>query len=447
MVYEQWMADYDSPILGLKLGSEYTVVVLNYALVRYVNTHPEFEGRPDNFFFQLRTMGQRRGISLIEGQFWTEQRSFVTQHLRLAGYGREPMDQQIGQELSALLHLIAELKSKPVWPGSFLATSVLNVLWSITAGTQLSRSDPRMIRLLNLMQERCKAFDETGGVLNTMPWIRHVAPEWSGFNLINRFNREMHALLMETIAEHKADYTEKKAADDLIYAFIKEMRSQQQSKQCTHFTDSQLIMLMVDLFIAGSQETSISLDLAIMTLALYPKVQTRVYAELMQSQLTDDLPKYSDRMRMPYTHAVLHEVHRFYDIFPLAGPRRTLRETTLAGYTIPKHTTILMGNRQVHMDADHWGDPAIFRPERFLDADMNIVNTERLIPFGAGRRKCLGEQLARNCMFTYFVGIVQRFAVELPASTPGVEHPRPQRELQPGMVHSAKPYHVVFRSR
>lgn len=59
MVYEKWMLDHDSPILGLKLGSEYVVVVLNYSLVRAVHTNSDFDGRPDNFFFRLRTMGQR----------------------------------------------------------------------------------------------------------------------------------------------------------------------------------------------------------------------------------------------------------------------------------------------------------------------------------------------------------------------------------------------------
>jgi cytochrome P450 len=37
------------------------------------------------------------------------------------------------------------------------------------------------------------------------------------------------------------------------------------------------------------------------------------------------------------------------------------------------------------MDKDVWGDPEIFRPERFLDENMNIINSEKILAFGAGK--------------------------------------------------------------
>lgn len=389
----------------------------------------------------------RLGISFTDGEFWAEQRNFVTMHLRKAGYAREPMDVQVGQELAELLSVIADNGATPVWPGSFLAISVVNVLWAVTAGTKIGRSDPRIVRLLDLIQQRSHAFDLSGGLLNQMSWIRHIAPEWSGFNLINRFNTELHAFLMETINRHKADYSEEKAADDLIYAYIKEMREQQSRNDNTNFTELQLIMTIVDLFIAGAHSTSNSLDLALMSLALYPKVQTRLHDEL-KANLTAT-PQYADRDRMPYTEAFLHEVNRFYHVLPVVGLRRAIRQTTLGGYTIPKDTTIMISNRRVHMNAEHWGDPEVFRPERFLDENMRIVNTEQLIPFSQGKRRCLGEQLARNCMFTFLVGILQRFAIELPDATTesGAQYALPDRELLPGILLSPKPYHIVFRER
>lgn len=354
------------------------------------------------------------------------------------------MDVQVGHELAELINVISKHGAEPVWPGSFMPPSVLNVLWSLTAGTNIERNDHRLTRLLNLMQQRSKAFDMSGGLLNQMAWIRHLAPEWSGFNLINRFNQEMYSFFMETINEHKANYDDEKAADDLIFAYLKEMQEQKAANPKTTFSELQLIMIIVDLFIAGAQTTSITIDLALMTLATYPEIQRRMYEELA-THLTEP-PQYSDRGRLPYTEAVLLEVQRFYHIVPLAGPRRTLCETTLGGFTIPQNTTILTGMRRVHMDSKHWGDPDVFRPERFLSPDMEIINTERLMPFGQGRRKCLGEQLARSCMFTFFAGIAQRFSIELPL-TSDKKHLLPVRDLLPGIVLSPKQYHVVFKPR
>lgn len=59
LVFEKWMHDYKSPVLGLKLGDEHVVVALTYPMVRAVHTNEEFDGRPDNFFLRLRTMGSR----------------------------------------------------------------------------------------------------------------------------------------------------------------------------------------------------------------------------------------------------------------------------------------------------------------------------------------------------------------------------------------------------
>ena len=46
---------------------------------------------------------------------------------------------------------------------------------------------------------------------------------------------------------------------------------------------------------------------------------------------------------------------------------------------------VFMNITHAHMDTKIWGDPTIFRPERFLDDKMDIINSEKLFAFGAGR--------------------------------------------------------------
>lgn len=59
LVYEKWMKKYNSPVIGLKLGRELVVVAMTYPIVHEVHTNEVFDGRPDNFFLRLRTMGSR----------------------------------------------------------------------------------------------------------------------------------------------------------------------------------------------------------------------------------------------------------------------------------------------------------------------------------------------------------------------------------------------------
>lgn len=282
------------------------------------------------------------------------------------------MEIQIQNELNELLDVIDQTNEQPIWPGTFLAPSVINVLWTFTAGERIPRHDDRLNRLLNLLNLRSKAFDMSGGVLNQMAWLRHIAPEKTGFNLIKRFNQELHEFFMASIKSHKADYDEGKATDDLIYAYIKAMRENKAKSQ--NFTDVQLTMIILDIFIAGSQTTAITLDLALRTMALYPEIQRRIQKELDAVYEEGQTPSVLEKSKFSYIEATIMEVQRFFHITPITGPRRVLRETTLGGYTIPKNTTVLIHLRSVHMDKEHWGDPEVFSFNSYINFMNPIIN-------------------------------------------------------------------------
>lgn len=133
----------------------------------------------------------------------------------------------------------------------------------------------------------------------------------------------------------------------------------------------------------------------------------------------------------------------FHSFIPATtGPRRALQATTLGGYHIPKNTTILIGSHSVHMEKALWHDPEVYRPERFLDENGKIINAEHLVIFGQGRRRCPGDNLARAALFTFFVGILQRYSIELP-----IGGEMPTTKTLPGLLSSPHPYKVLFRKR
>lgn len=179
-----------------------------------------------------------------------------------------------------------------------------------------------------------------------------------------------------------------------------------------------------------------------MMMLIRQDIQNRCHKEIESVLAGNEFTvNYSEKSKMPYIEAVLLEVQRFFHIVPISGPRRALKATTLGGFDIPRNTTILIGLRTVHMDKSFWRDPEVFRPERFLDENNNIVNTERLIPFGLGKRRCLGDQLAKACIFTFFVGILQRFNLKKSENDP------PCLKLLPGITLSPQPYKIVFERR
>lgn len=70
-----------------------------------------------------------------------------------------------------------------------------------------------------------------------------------------------------------------------------------------------------------------------------------MYKEISAVVKTRDLPRLSDRSYTPYTEAVLLELLRYISHVPLAVPHCTISDTNIAGYTVPKDTTV---SKNVH---------------------------------------------------------------------------------------------------
>ncbi|KAH8373324.1 hypothetical protein KR009_000622 [Drosophila setifemur] len=445
ILFERWSEQYQSDLLGLKLGQEYVVVALGHELVREVQLQEVFEGRPDNFFLRLRTMGTRKGITCTDGKLWYDHRNFAMKQMRNVGYGRSQMEQQIKHEAEELLAQLGRTQEEPIEPVNCLAQSVLNVLWCLIAGKRIANEEDNTLhRLLELMNRRSKLFDICGGLLAQFPWLRYLAPDRTGYNLIRQLNSELYSFFMDTIEEHRRLLNKGQAPpeSDLIYAYLQEMQSE--GDESSSFNETQLVMTILDFFIAGSQTTSNTINLALMVLAMRTDIQEKLFTEVSASVAaasTDTFPHLSRRESFDYMEAFIMEVQRFFHITPITGPRRSLWPTQLGGYDIPKNATILIGLRSVHLDAQHWGDPLEFRPDRFVDPAGKCFKDEYFMPFGLGRRRCLGDALARACIFSFLVRIVQNFHIILPAGE------TPSMVLLPGITLTPKPYKVKFVNR
>lgn len=202
------------------------------------------------------------------------------------------------------------------------------------------------------------------------------------------------------------------------------------------------MQICMDFFIAGAIPIGATLDFLVLMMLLHPDVQQKAQKEIDAVVGKDRVPQLSDKPQLPYLEAVLMELQRMYIVTPVTGPRRVTRDTILHGYNIPKDTTVLISLWSVHRDQKHWGDPDVFRPERFINKQGELIKDDWLLNFGVGKRRCLGEALGRSCVFLFSAGILQHYEIlpvpgkDLPPSTP-----------IPGITMSPPPYEVLLRPR
>ena len=124
---------------------------------------------------------------------------------------------------------------------------------------------------------------------------------------------------------------------------------------------------------------------------------------------------------------------------PGALPHIAKDDGYLLGYKIPARTLIMYNIYKFHMDPDYWEQPKVFNPSRFLDG----TKKEHFVPYGMGKRICMGESLAKNELFIFFTLIVQNLRIGLPINHEKLD---PER-ADAGIVRVPKPFHVNVTAR
>ncbi|CAN7987093.1 unnamed protein product [Ixodes pacificus] len=92
---------------------------------------------------------------------------------------------------------------------------------------------------------------------------------------------------------------------------------------------------------------------------------------------------------------------------------RTLKDTYIGEYVIPKGSTVLLNLRAVHRNPAYWKNPDEFDPTRFMTSDGKLLekNEDYFIPFGIGKRNCPGQVLGNALMFLHTTTLLQKFNV------------------------------------
>ena len=155
---------------------------------------------------------------------------------------------------------------------------------------------------------------------------------------------------------------------------------------------------------AALETTSTSMEWLLNYMTAYPDIQRRVQYEIEQVVGSSRKVVLSDKPRLCFTEATILEVLRIVTPTKFAIPHYTLNDTKLNGYDIDKETVVIVNLHSVHHDKDYWVNPEVFQPDRFLSKYKKLDSEKcgRVIPFGLGRRRCVGEHLAKLELFCCF---------------------------------------------
>jgi cytochrome P450 len=163
--------------------------------------------------------------------------------------------------------------------------------------------------------------------------------------------------------------------------------------------------------LAGHETTANAMSWFWYLISLNPEARDRMLAEIDDvlggRRLTAD-----DLSRLPWTTACLQESQRYYSAVWMIG-REAIQDDVIDGHHIRPGTTVLIPIHHIHHDERWWPKPQEFDPNRFVGDAVKDRPRSAYLPFGGGRRICIGQSFALMEMVLMAAIMSQRFTFDL----------------------------------
>lgn len=318
---------------------------------------------------------------------------------------------------------------------------MLNVICSIVFGSRYDINDSEFRDVLTYIKLVVQGFDNAA-IVSFLPWLRFFPNK--GLSMLKEGLRMREVILHKKLKEHKDTFNPNNIrdfTDSLLNEFSKE--ASEDNKIRKYLTDVNFEQIVSDMFLSGAETTSTTILWCMALLVRYPEVQKKVEKE-RKERIGNRIPNSKDRGNLPYLEAMIQETLRISSITPLGAPHKAMCDTSVNGHNVPAGTQVLINHWAFHHDEREWDQPEVFKPERFLDVNGNFIHglKKSYLPFGAGRRVCIGEALGKLELFLFLSNILYRYEI-LPA--PGEEMPDLEGVL--GAVLSVRPYNIQMKRR
>ncbi|KAF7815612.1 flavonoid 3',5'-hydroxylase 2-like [Senna tora] len=415
------MANKYGPIIYLKLGTTSMVVASTPDAARaFLKTVDQnFANRPANAGATHIAYNSQDMVFADYGPKWRLLRKLSNLHM-VGGKAIEEWSKVRADELAHMLNAMYESSKvgEPVSIPEMLNFAMANMLGGIilsrrvfhTKGSESNEFKDMVVELMT-----------TAGYFNVGDFIPSLA--WLDMQGIERGMKVLHkkfdVLLTRMIQEHVASSDKRKSKPDfldVIMRYYKEGVVDDVGEKLS-FTNVKAVLL--NLFSAGTDTSSSAIEWGLAELIKNPTIMKRAQKEMDDFIGRARRLRESDIPHLPYLQAICKETFRLHPSTPLNLPRVANESCCVNGYFIPKNTRLSVNIWAIGRDPNVWGDDSLcFNPDRFLSEKNAKIDPQgnhfELIPFGAGRRVCIGNKLG-VVMVQYIMGtLVHAFDWKLP---------------------------------
>ena len=329
-----------------------------------------------------------QGLLTSEGEHWKKQRKLIQ-----PAFHKSYLENLLGSVRSAILSEYKKIevdKSMDIFPlfNDLAFQTVVKSLFS-------SAANPEQIQRLQFITESAqKMLVRELRQPYLIWWFRMTGIIKKHTDLTDEARK-----ILKTIVNERRASAEK--FDDLLNMLL-----EARYDDGNFMDEEQLIDEILILFTAGHETTSNALTFTSQLLAKNPEWQEKIYAEQLKLGENPDLMSTVTQSKV--CQQVLEEAMRLYPPAYFID-RLNIEPDEFNGMQFGKGSNFLFSVHEIHRHPDLWEDPDQFKPERFDEGSRKF--SSYYFPFGAGPRKCIGNNFAMFEMIIAITEIIKTYKI------------------------------------
>jgi cytochrome P450 len=389
---------FESDIVERRMFGRRLFVVNDPAAIKHILIDNAANYQKTEITRRILEPGLGCGLITSEGETWRQHRRAMSpafDHRSVAAY--TPIMTGAAEEL------LAEWAKVPAETGIDVSIAMMAVTLNIISRTMFSSDSDDIVTIMGRSAGRYQV-EMRPNIMDMLGWPRWIA-DLPRNKVAQRTLGEFDQVIDRLIEERTRD--PESHPKDLLARLIAARDEQTGGGMSAQEVRDQIITI----FLAGHETTAMAMTWTWFLLSQHPHVESKLHAEL-DSVLGARAPAHEDLGKLTYTRMVVEESMRIYPPVHTIG-RAAIAEDTLVGKRIPKGSTILISPWVLHRHVKLWDNPGRFDPERFSPEASAARPRFAYLPFGGGKRICIGAAFALAEATILLATLAQRFTLRV----------------------------------
>ncbi|KAJ3558856.1 hypothetical protein NM688_g680 [Phlebia brevispora] len=444
--FTEWKQQY-GPIFSLNLAGQLVIVLNDFETAAdLVDRRSAIYSDRPRFIMASEILTGGLLIAFVScGNLWRRLRRAAHDGLNArASVAYQPLQEKESAQL--LVHM---LKDPENWDVNLKRSAASMVLCGVYGWLSVDETATGFIQRITQLMKRITCACLPGAYLvEIFPFMLYL-PAWTakwkreGSKWYQHDTRMLEGVMADVGAKLRAGTSEPSFAATLI-----------ENETRWNLTRREAAWLAGTMVGAGQGSIAGSLTYFVLAMVLYLDVMRRAQEQVDEVVGRARLPRFSDREKLPYVEAMVKEVLRWRSVGPAGLPRCSTQDDWYKGYFIPKGTLIILNVWGMNRDPAYFPDYDDFRPERYLGESGDLCDPvpdthgQGHLSFGAGKRICVGKDLANQALFINMAAMLWAFDMK-PAVDANGEAIIPSRTecIDEGLVVRPVPFKCAITPR